>query len=165
MVSRAGTLFHYPAIDHEADHLPPVAFGDETAGCSARHRPCIRSGTITTNKQIAMDSTPSIRRLFRFDAGDSGPWLIEQATCLAGDSMPAAPRLSVHTEAAALDNAVWSLQGITSNERYVERLEKTALVSRQEGLGRPTSTCAALIPIRKTAAWWALPQDERREIF
>ena len=24
---------------------------------------------------------------------------------------------------------------------------------------------AALIPIRKSAAWWALPQDERREVF
>ena len=36
---------------------------------------------------------------------------------------------------------------------------------KQQGLGRPTSKRAALIPIRKTATWWALPQDERREIF
>ena len=59
----------------------------------------------------------------------------------------------------------WSLRGITSNERYVERAEKAALVARQEGLGRPASSCAALIPIRKSAAWWALTQDERREVF
>ena len=32
-------------------------------------------------------------------------------------------------------------------------------------MDRPHATCAALIPIRKTAAWWALPQDERRHIF
>src|SRR5262249_5646085 len=32
-------------------------------------------------------------------------------------------------------------------------------------LGRPEATCAVLIPIRKSAGWWALPQDERRAIF
>ncbi|MDQ3502276.1 MAG: chlorite dismutase family protein, partial [Actinomycetota bacterium] len=31
--------------------------------------------------------------------------------------------------------------------------------------GRPEATRAALIPISKSSAWWALPQDERREIF
>jgi Chlorite dismutase len=114
-----------------------------------------------------MTITPTTQRLFRFDGGDSGPWIIEQVTCLAGEPLPTAARLVVHTErvAAAPVNAAWSLQGITSNVRYVERDEKTALVSRQQGLGRPASTRAALIPIRKTAAWWALPQDERREIF
>jgi hypothetical protein len=61
--------------------------------------------------------------------------------------------------------AAWTLRGITSNERYVMRSEKTQLVGRQEGLGRSAATLAALIPIRKTAAWWALTQDERREVF
>jgi hypothetical protein len=61
--------------------------------------------------------------------------------------------------------AAWRLRGIVSNERYVERAEKDALVARQEGLGRAASTCAALIPIRKSAAWWALTQDERRDVF
>jgi chlorite dismutase len=114
-----------------------------------------------------MSSTPPIRRLFRFDSGDSGPWAIEQVTCLQGDPLPTAARLAIHAEpvTAAPANAAWSLQGITSNVRYVERHEKAALVSRQEGLGRPASTRAALIPIRKTPEWWAMPQDERREIF
>ena len=31
--------------------------------------------------------------------------------------------------------------------------------------GRPTADRAALIPLRKNAAWWALTQDERRHIF
>ncbi len=30
---------------------------------------------------------------------------------------------------------------------------------------RPQATQAALIPIRKSAAWWGLAQDERRAIF
>jgi len=61
--------------------------------------------------------------------------------------------------------AGWVLRGITSNERYVERVEKSQLVSKQQGLGRPESTRAALIPIRKNAAWWTMTQDERRTIF
>ena len=35
----------------------------------------------------------------------------------------------------------------------------------QESLGRPAASHAALIPIRKSAAWWQLTQDERRAIF
>jgi chlorite dismutase len=35
----------------------------------------------------------------------------------------------------------------------------------QAGLGRPEATQAALIPIRKSAAWWDLTQEERRAVF
>lgn len=81
--------------------------------------------------------------------------------------MAAASRVCVVTGPVAQPplGATWLLRGITSNERYVVREEKAALVSKQEGLGREASTRAALIPIRKSAASWALPQDERREIF
>ena len=63
------------------------------------------------------------------------------------------------------DGGAWRLRGIVSNERYVERAEKDALLAKQEGLGRPACTRAALIPIRKNAAWWGLTQDERRQVF
>ena len=36
---------------------------------------------------------------------------------------------------------------------------------RQFPLDRPDSTRAALIPIRKNDAWWALTQDERHATF
>ncbi len=49
--------------------------------------------------------------------------------------------------------------------RYVERDEKIELAARQENLGRPQATRAALIPVRKSQAWWELTQEERREIF
>ena len=62
-------------------------------------------------------------------------------------------------------DASWLLRGITSNERYVIRAEKEALAGKPEGFDRKTLNCAALIPIRKNAAWWALAQDERRHIF
>ena len=61
--------------------------------------------------------------------------------------------------------AAWVLHGVTSNERYVTRPEKEQLVPKSPALERPEADCAALIPIRKNAKWWALTQDERRAIF
>ncbi len=57
------------------------------------------------------------------------------------------------------------LRGTTSNERYVERPERAALVAGQPALGRLEATCAALIPVRKSPAWWDLTQDERRVVL
>ena len=81
------------------------------------------------------------------------------------DVLPSAPRLTVHAGDAPNEGAIWTLRGITSNERYVERSEKKQLIAKQQGLGRPEARLAALIPIRKNPAWWALTQDERRAIF
>ena len=58
-------------------------------------------------------------------------------------------------------------EGVTAEQlAAIKRWERTvSLVARQEMLHRPQATRAALIPIRKTAAWWDLAQDERRAIF
>jgi chlorite dismutase len=113
-----------------------------------------------------MTAPTSTPRLFTFAAGAQGPWQIDGIRCVVGEFMPAASRLAIITGTEAVTgDATWTLHGITSNERYVQRDEKVALVSRQEGLGRPASLCAALIPIRKTPAWWTLTQQDRREIF
>ncbi len=61
--------------------------------------------------------------------------------------------------------SLWSLRGVRSNERYTSSAEKALLAARQEGLGRAGSTRAALLPIRKSSAWWQLAQDERRALF
>lgn len=106
------------------------------------------------------------RRLFRFEGGNAGPWTVRHMQVCKGEALPLVDRLAVHSEPVPGGSVgAWTLRGITSNERYVERAERSALVERQEGLGRPASTHAALIPIRKTAAWWALTQDERRNVF
>ena len=60
---------------------------------------------------------------------------------------------------------VWTLQGFTSNERYVDLNDRSAVIALQQGLGRADATCAALIPIRKSEAWWDLTQDMRRSIL
>jgi hypothetical protein len=104
-------------------------------------------------------------RLFSFIADPQGPWSVTAQTTLAGEPWPAAQGLGLLAGTQQAQGYPWVLRGITSNERYVEREEKQALVARQQGLGRPGATCAALIPIRKSAAWWALTQDERRQVF
>src|SRR4029079_816745 len=48
---------------------------------------------------------------------------------------------------------------------YTERPEKQQLAGVQSDLGRLEATSAALIPIRKSQAWWDLTQDDRRKIF
>ena len=66
---------------------------------------------------------------------------------------------------AAPPGANWALLGVVGHERYVEAREHKELAARSPSLGRPEAARAALIPIRKSEAWWALPQDERRAIF
>ncbi len=86
---------------------------------------------------------------------------------MTGPSLPVVPRLAVFEESAGAGNpdAAWMLRGRTRNSRYTRRDEQEKLSARQAGLGRPEATRAALIPITKSHAWWALAQDERRELF
>ncbi len=101
-----------------------------------------------------------------FVGGDHGPWRIESMTTVAGEGLKDAGCLQVVEGPRPFGlSGAWLLRGVTSNERYVERAERDALVARQEGLGRPRATAAALIPVRKSPAWWALAQDERRAIL
>ncbi len=106
-------------------------------------------------------------RLFSFVGGTVGPWRVVATTIVVGGALPAVERLAVVDGIVSTlpNGATWLLRGVTSYERYVTRLEKDQLAIRQPSLGRREATCAALIPIRKTASWWKLAQDERRKIF
>jgi chlorite dismutase len=102
-----------------------------------------------------------------FLAAPTGEWQIERLVAVRGEPLPAAGALTraEGTEFVAPGEAAWVLRGVRSNERYVEGQEKQRLAAVQKGLGRPTSRCAALIPLAKSAEWWNLAQDERRAIF
>ncbi len=102
-----------------------------------------------------------------FAAGPTGGWRIDSVEPVIGDGLPTSARLAVveGPDGALPPAALWALRGVTSNMRYTRRPEVDDLVARQQGLSRPQATRAALIPIRKTEAWWALAQDERRTIF
>jgi chlorite dismutase len=105
-----------------------------------------------------------------FRGGQSGAWRVTSLLPVKGEPLARTPALSVvHSEAIALpllpSQTSWRLAGVASHLRYVERAEKEQLVAVQAGLGRSEAICAALIPIRKTSAWWELTQEERRQIF
>ena len=106
-------------------------------------------------------------RMFSFVGGDAGPWRVVDIHTVAGARIADVERLSVvaGTVSPLPGGAQWFLRGLTSNERYVTRTEKERLATEQPPLGRPEATSAALIAIHKTAAWWALTQDERRSVF
>jgi chlorite dismutase len=105
--------------------------------------------------------------MVRFAGGADGPWRIDRLDAVVGEPLPRAARLAVlegHGGSPPVA-ASWVLRGVTTNERYVNQDERAALMMHQQGLGRMEATFAALIPIRKSEAWWELTQDERRKIF
>jgi len=105
-----------------------------------------------------------------FRGGQSGAWRITLNSAVKGEGLAAVPALTItQSESIALpllrSATAWRLAGVAGHVRYVEKAEKEQLAEKQAPLGRPQASFAALIPIRKSAAWWALNQDERREIL
>jgi chlorite dismutase len=103
-------------------------------------------------------------RLWTFSGGEVGDFRISKRILVTGEGLPSSPRLDV-SQGLVEGPCAFRLRGVTSNERYVTQPEKAALVARQAPIGRPEAVHGALIPIKKSAAWWALPQDERRAIL
>ncbi len=106
-------------------------------------------------------------RLYSFVGGKAGEWEVISMKAAAGEPMAAVERLNViqGLVVSLPAHAKWALRGATSNARYTTAVEKAMLVAKQAAIGRPEAARAALIPIRKSTAWWDLPQDERRKIF
>ncbi len=106
-------------------------------------------------------------RLFSFLGGTAGIWRATRNSAITGERLPDINALDIVSGNAENErqDATWLLQGVTSNERYVNRAEKGSLLAKQQGLGRADSNCGVLILIRKNAAWWGLTQDERRLIL
>lgn len=97
-----------------------------------------------------------------FNFQPDGLWRVVSCATITGGAATFDGRLVV-TDHEIANAAV--LRGVASNVRYATRRELADLRAVQEGLGRPNARCAALIPIKKSEAWWTLAQDERREIF
>jgi chlorite dismutase len=106
-------------------------------------------------------------RLFTFIGGNNGEWSVLDIKEVAGKSLPFVDALNVvHGPVSGLSSgAKWVLRGVTSNARYTTQDEQLLLTAKQKDPGRSEATRAALIPIKKSAVWWNLTQDERRRIF
>jgi hypothetical protein len=103
---------------------------------------------------------------FAFHGASSGAWRVLSMQPVVGDGLSLVSHIDVGPAGmAAVQACAWTLHGLISNLRYATRTEVDGLRARQEGLGRPGATLAAMIPIRKSPAWWAMAQDERRAIF
>lgn len=103
--------------------------------------------------------------LIWFSASAEGAWRQVDTRAIRGPALAPAPRLDVQIGAEPAFSAVWRLKGVVSHLRYTTGAEAHKLGDRGAGLGRPEADRAVLIPIRKSPAWWALPQDERRNIY
>ena len=102
-----------------------------------------------------------------FAGGDRGEWAIARQSAVRGEALADAAfmTMSIDDGAPQTGPAAWRLRGVVSHLRYTTGREADALGAVQAPLSRPQARSAALIPIRKSSAWWALPQDERRAIY
>jgi hypothetical protein len=105
--------------------------------------------------------------LFNYVGGTGGAWRVTEMATRSGQ--PLKPATHVEVTNGPLQRspagAAWMLRGVVSNTRYVTCEERHQLESRQPVLNRSEATCATLIPLQKSAAWWSLAQDERRDIL
>ena len=100
-----------------------------------------------------------------FCATDDGPLKIKSINAISGDTLAGARSLKIVSQNQRPQQSTWQLAGLSSHIRYTKKDEVQTLRSVQTGLGRKEATVASLIPIKKSEAWWALAQDERRAIF
>src|SRR3954447_16145064 len=100
-----------------------------------------------------------------FTAGATGAWHIERTSAVCGEPLAPATRIAISEFPAERIAGLWSLRGVVSHPRYATSAELRQLPAAQPALGRPEAACAALVPIRKSDAWWTLGQDDRRAIF
>jgi chlorite dismutase len=106
-----------------------------------------------------------VDRLFNFVGGEAGPWKVSLIRPVVGESLIQVDRVAVvGGEERLPPGGRWLLRGVVSNDRYVTHGEREELRASQPSLGRVQASHAALIPVRKSDAWWALAQDERRAI-
>jgi chlorite dismutase len=103
---------------------------------------------------------------FDFVGAEAGKWKVMKMDVVCGLPLEPVAYIDVFQSVAQLPaSGIWTLRGFTSNVRYAEKHEREKINASQSELGRSSATYAALIPIRKNEIWWAMAQDERREIF
>ncbi len=105
--------------------------------------------------------------VLNYIGGSTGSWRVNNVTTLSGAPLKLATHVEIvkgNTCRAPLGSS-WVLRGVVRNTRFVTREERPALELRCLKMGPVESTCAALIPIRKSAAWWNLEHDQRQEII
>ncbi|NJO39209.1 MAG: chlorite dismutase [Cyanobacteria bacterium RU_5_0] len=104
---------------------------------------------------------------YSFVGGKQGIWRVTDVRGVSGSSLELVERVNVVNDVVPELplNSSWVLQSFVSNIRYSKRDEVNALRAVQPVLNRSEAVSAVLIPIKKSAQWWEMAQDERRAIF
>jgi chlorite dismutase len=104
---------------------------------------------------------------YSFIGGQQGDWRVIEVREVVGAGLEVVERVNVvnHAVTEAPSDSSWVLQSFTSNIRYANRDEISTLRAVQPELDRSEAVSAVLIPIKKSAQWWDMAQDERRAIF
>lgn len=112
-------------------------------------------------------TSSSMNNRYAFIGGKRGSWRVSDVRNILGSGLAIVDRVDVVNDAVAVlpADSSWVLQSFTSNIRYAKRDELKMLQAVQPGLNRSEAVSAVLIPIKKSAHWWNLAQDERRAIF
>ena len=105
--------------------------------------------------------------MLNYVGGSTGSWRVISMTTHSGAPLKTATHVEIVNGGVSRNptGSSWVLRGVVRNTRFVTREERPVLESRFLKQGPVESTCAALIPIRKSAAWWNLEHDERQEII
>lgn len=102
-------------------------------------------------------------RIFDFiGTTEKSTWTVDSISLITVPAVPLFKYLNVVP--AGSEEGTWKISGARSNLRYTERAERDQLQSYAISDDRGKS-CAAMILISKSDAWWDLSQDERRDIF
>ncbi|GEP12625.1 chlorite dismutase family protein [Methylobacterium gnaphalii] len=120
-----------------------------------------------SESNTAAHEAPKGPHTFTFAGGTEGGWRVRSQQVWRGANIVEAQSVGIVDERAenVPTKAAWQLRGVVSNLRYTTNRDRQTLSGRQPGLGRTEAVFAAIIPIRKSAAWWDLAQDERRQVF
>jgi len=104
---------------------------------------------------------------FSYIGGSTGSWRITSVQTLSGPALRSATHVEIAHRAVHRPpaGASWILSGVVKNTRFVTREERPVDPLRHHGTNNREATCAALIPIRKSAAWWNLAHEEREGIL
>ena len=105
--------------------------------------------------------------LLNYIGGTTGSWRVNSVTTHSGAPLKSVTHVEIVKGRVGRPSAgsSWVLRGVVRNTRFVTREERPILESRYLKQGPVETTCAALIPIRKSAAWWNLEHDEQQEII
>lgn len=104
--------------------------------------------------------------LFHYVGTSSGPWRVTEMKTLSGAPLKAVSHIQIaHGYVNPLKSRpAWVLKGAVRNTRFFTREERMPLNAHRFAPIPCETTCAALIPIRKSSDWWELDLEDRQQI-